>query len=247
MTGVSDRRRVEQIVRQMVVTFSALSNAEIILLPDIDDLDKLSDPDVHLSWGYEFVGSSQFYTFGLELIVSDQTRMQRTDHDNIEARLFVRIALPDPLEQIFRSQFHNPHFEGVNFQLNALIDMDFYAHDPDWLWGTLHYDMGEFQFDSMTDTMLRHGYSALAAELEVIMPWLEFAEYCAHNARSHEQLVKLQKDFVEVLMHVIKDPSLPTQKLFTLCEIDISFQPAVRLIKRRQFGMSDKNSEKFPF
>ncbi len=108
-------------------------------------------------------------------------------------------------------------------------------------------DMGEFQFDSMTDTMLRHGYSALAAELEIIMPWLEFAEYCAHNARSYEQLVKLQKDFVDVLMHVIKDPSFPTQKLFTLCEIDNSFQPAVRLIKRRQFGMSDKNSEKFPF
>jgi len=247
MTGVSDRHRVEQIVRQMVVTFSALSNAEIILMPDIDDLDKLSDPDVHLSWGYEFVGSSQFYTFGLELIVSDQTRMQRTDHDNIEARLFVRIALPDPLEQIFRNQFHNPHFVGVSFQLNALIDIDFYAHDPDWLWGTLHYDMGEFKFDSMTDTMLRHGYGALAAELEIIMPWLEFAEYCAHNATSYEQLVKLQKDFVEVLMHVIKDPSFPTQKLFTLCEIDNSFQPAVRLIKRRHTGMSDKNSEKFPF
>lgn len=86
MTAHSDRQRVEQVVRQTVVTFSALCHGEVILLPDLDDLDILSDPDIKLSWGYEFVGSSQFYDFDLELVVSDQTRMQRKDHDNIEAR-----------------------------------------------------------------------------------------------------------------------------------------------------------------
>ena len=133
MTAHSDRQRVEQLVRQMVVTFSALCHGEVILLPDLNDLDRLSDPDVELSWGYEFVGSSQYYDFDLELVASDQTRMQRKDRDNIEARLFVRIILPAPLKLIFEDRFHSPHFKGVDFQLNALIDMEFYAHDPDWL------------------------------------------------------------------------------------------------------------------
>jgi len=247
MTAHSDRQRVEQVVRQMVVTFSALCHGEVILLPDLDDLDRLSDPDIELLWGYEFVGSSQFYDFDLELVVSDQTRMQRKDHDNIEARLFVRIILPAPLKRVFEDRFHSPHFEGVDFQLNALINMEFYAHDPDWLWGELHYDMGQLRFDCTTDTMLRQSYSSIADELEVILPWLEFAEYCAHNANSYEQLLTLQKDFVDVLAHVLKTPSFPADKLFTLCEIDNSFQPAVRLIKRRKSDCDNKRSQKYPF
>ena len=107
--------------------------------------------------------------------------------------------------------------------------------------------MGQLRFDCMTDTMLRQGYSSIADELEVILPSLEFAEYCAHNANSYDQLVTLQKDFVDVLDHVLKNPSFPTDKLFTLCEIDNSFQLAVRLIKRRKSECDNEKSQKYLF
>ena len=64
---------------------------------------------------------------------------------------------------------------------------------------------------------------------------------------SYEQLVTLQKDFVDVLAHVLKTPSFPTDKLFTLCEIDNSFQPAVHLIKRRKSDCDNEKSQKYPF
>lgn len=243
MTGLTDRRKVEKQVLQMIVTFSALCNAEFILLPEPGDLERLNDPDADLSWGYEFVGKSKFYDFGIELIVSNQTRIRRKYRDNIDARLFVAIYLPDAISKIFERHFGNSNFEGVTFQLNALMEMDFGAHDPDWLWACVHQDIGELEFDSMTDTMLRAGYKEVAAELEPLLPWLEFAQYCASEANSWQQLERLQKDFMVVLAYVLQAPTFPTEKLFTLCEVANSFEPAVHLINRRQAELQSVPAE----
>ena len=97
----------------------------------------------------------------------------------------------------------------------------------------LRLEFNNFTVDGMTDTMLRHSYAQIVQDLDPIMPWLKFARFLAQQHYKHEQIENIQKRLPSILNNALQNKGIADAHVFTLCELSGSFDPALRLFKKR--------------
>ena len=97
----------------------------------------------------------------------------------------------------------------------------------------LRLEFNNFTVDSMTDTMLRHAYLDIVKDLEQVVPWLRFLRYLSEEDCDPQRLETIQKQLPIILENALNNPSIADAHVFTLCELSGSFEPAMRLFKKR--------------
>ena len=90
-----------------------------------------------------------------------------------------------------------------------------------------------FTVDGMTDTMLRHSYAQIVQDLDPVMPWLKFARFLSQQHYNREQMENIQKRLPSILDNALQNKGIADAHVFTLCELSGSFDPALRLFKKR--------------
>ena len=106
----------------------------------------------------------------------------------------------------------------------------------------LRLEFNSFTVDSMTDTMLRHAYLDIVNKLEPIVPWLRFLRYLSEENCDPEPLENIQKQLPIIIENAVKNPSIADAHVFTLCELSGSFEPALRLFKKRYVDLFENFS-----
>ena len=101
------------------------------------------------------------------------------------------------------------------------------------LYCNIGHDFDNFTVDSMTDTMLRHAYADIVNELYPLMPWLRFARFLSQQHYNYEKIENIQKRLPSILDNAMQNKSIADAHVFTLCELSGSFEPAMRLFKKR--------------
>ena len=81
--------------------------------------------------------------------------------------------------------------------------------------------------------MLRHTYLDIVNKLEPIVPWLRFLRYMSEEDCDPQRLDTIQKQLPIILENALNNPSISDAHVFTLCELSGSFEPAMRLFKKR--------------
>ena len=81
--------------------------------------------------------------------------------------------------------------------------------------------------------MLRHAYADILNELKPLMPWLRFASFLVQQHYNHEQMENIQKRLPSILENALQNQSIAAARVFTLCELSGSFDPALCLFEKR--------------
>ena len=90
----------------------------------------------------------------------------------------------------------------------------------------------EFEFDEMSDTMLRSSYAQIYSEMEEFQRWIGFAAVMHEGMIDYQNAERLQKHLNIILEYVGNGRTLPFEKLTTLCDVAGSLQPVVSLIRK---------------
>jgi hypothetical protein len=149
------------------------------------------------------------------------------------ARVGLRIHLPSQIENILCAQFSSSLMDQVDYALTGHSDLEFEMVYDGLLVCFLTTGFDNFTVDGMTDTMLRHSYAQIVQDLDPIMPWLKFARFLAQQDYTYEQMENIQKRLPSILNNGLQNKGIADAHVFTLCELSGSFEPALRLFKKR--------------
>lgn len=228
-----ERRAFEARIVEIVQCLAGLCDTEIGVHTDPEQLASIDNDDEACILSYEVNPEPKYFRFDFDLIPIEAAFLKRKEYDHYSSRVGLRIHLPEAIEQILRRYFGSNLFEGVQYALNGRADLEFELVHNELMVSFLRIDFDNFTVDCMTDTMLRHAYSEIVNALEPVMPWLRFARFLSEQYYMHEQLERIQKLLPEILENALLNPSVADAHVFTLCELSGSFEPAMRLFKKR--------------
>jgi hypothetical protein len=230
---LNPRQQLEQSIVKIIQCLGALCDTHLALYTDTDAIGTCEAASDKLDIGYEVSPVSKHLQFDLNFINTESTRITHHEFDQYCAYLGVRLSLPDVIENILRSVYKNQLFPDVTFAVTGHATLRLEQVDHGMLCGVLRKDFIDFEFDSMTDTMLRHAYPKVLRDLEPLMPWLEFSCFLLEQNYNYEHLKHMQLEFAKIMKQALISPQLHHPHVFKLCELAGSFDPALRLFRKR--------------
>ena len=233
MEHPTPRRVFEACIVEIVQCLSAICDTELVILADQAQLKELEHDDGSCVLKYQVEPFVKHFKFDFEFIPIEAGYVKHRQYDHYDARIGLRIHLPDPIENILRAQFDNALVHGADYTLSGHSDLEFEFVVDGVLVSFLRLEFNSFTVDSMTDTMLRHAYLDIVNELEPIVPWLRFLRYISEESCDPEPLENIQKQLPIIIENAVNNPCIADRHVFTLCELSGSFEPARRLFKKR--------------
>ena len=173
------------------------------------------------------------FQFDFEFIQTEAAYLKHKKYDHHDVSIGLRIHLPAPITTILRKHFYSELLDNVDYALTGHSNIVFELVINGMLYCNLKHDFDNFTVDSMTDPMLRHAYADIVNELKPLMLWLRFASFLVQQHYNHEQMENIQKRLPSILDNALQNQSIADAHVFTLCELSGSFDPALRLFKKR--------------
>ena len=233
MEHSTPRRAFEACIVEIVQCLSAICDTELVILADPAQLKELEHDDGSCVLNYQVEPFVKHFKFDFDFIPIEAAYLKHRQYDHYDARIGLRIHLPNPIENIIRAQFENALVHGADYTLSGHSDLEFEFVVDGVLVSFLHLEFNNFTVNSMTDTMLRHAYLDIVNELEPIIPWLRFLRYVSEESCDPEPLENIQKQLPIIIENAVNNPSITDRHVFMLCELSGSFDPALRLFKKR--------------
>ena len=233
MEHSANKNAFEAHIVEIIQCLAGLCNTRMEILTDPDEILTLVEADGSCILGYEVKPFAKYFQFDLELIQTEAAYLKHKKYDHHDARIGLRIHLPSPIITILRKHFYSELLDNVDYALTGHSDIVFELVINGMLYCNLEHDFENFTVDSMTDTMLRHAYADIVNELQPLMPWLRFARFLSQQHYNHEQIENIQKRLPSILDNALQNKSIADAHVFTLCELSGSFEPAMRLFKKR--------------
>ena len=233
MEHSSGRKAFEACIVEIVQCLAAICDTELVILADQAQIKELEHGDGSCVLKYQVEPSIKHFKFDFEFIPIEAGYIKHRQYDHYDARIGLRIHLPDPIENILRAPFGNALVHGADYTLSGHSDLEFEFIVDGVLVSFLRLEFNNFTVDSMTDTMLRHAYLDIVNELEPIVPWLRFLRYLSEESCDPEPVENIQKQLPIIIENAVNNPSITDRHVFTLCELSGSFEPAMRLFKKR--------------
>jgi hypothetical protein len=229
----SDRKAFEACIVEIVQCLACLCDTRMEIFTDPDEILTLVEADGSCILGYEVKPDAKYFQFDFEFIQTEAAYLKHKKYDHHDARIGLRIHLPEPITTILRKHFCSELLDNVDYALTGHSDIVFELVINGMLYCNLEHDFENFTVDSMTDTMLRHAYADIVNELHPLMPWLRFARFLSQQHYNYEQIENIQKRLPSILNNALQNNSIADAHVFTLCELSGSFEPAMRLFKKR--------------
>jgi hypothetical protein len=233
MEHPTPRRAFEACIKDIVQCLAAICDTEVVILADPAQLKELEHDDGSCVLKYQVEPFIKHFKFDFEFIPIEAGYVKHRQYDHYDARIGLRIHLPDPIENILRGRFSNALVHGADYTLSGHSDLEFEMVYDGLLVCFLTTGFDNFTVDGMTDTMLRHSYAQIVQDLDPIMPWLKFSRFFAQQHYKHEQIENIQKRLPSILNNALQNKGIADAHVFTLCELSGSFDPALRLFKKR--------------
>ena len=233
MEHPTPRRAFEACIKDIVQCLAAICDTELVIFADPAQLEQLEHDDGSCVLHYQVEPFVRHFKFDFEFIPIEAGYVKHRQHDHYDARIGLRIHLPDPIENILRARFGNALVHGADYTLSGHSDLEFEFVVDGVLVSFLRLEFNNFTVDSMTDTMLRHAYLDIVNDLEQVVPWLRFLRYMSEKDCNPQRLDTIQKQLPIILENALNNPSISDAHVFTLCELSGSFEPAMRLFKKR--------------
>ena len=233
MEHSTPRRAFEACIKDIVQCLAAICDTELVIFADPAQLKELEHGDGSCVLNYQVEPFVKHFKFDFDFIPIEAAYLKHRQYDHYDARIGLRIHLPNPIENIIRAQFENALVHGADYTLSGHSDLEFEFVVDGVLVSFLRLEFNNFTVDSMTDTMLRHAYLDIVNELEPIIPWLRFLRYLSEESCDPEPLENIQKQLPIIIENALNNPSITDRHVFTLCELSGSFEPALRLFKKR--------------
>jgi len=232
MEHSTPRRAFEACIKDIVQCLAAICDTELVIFADPAQLKELEHGDGSCVLNYQVEPFVKHFKFDFEFIPIEAGYVKHRQYDHYDARIGLRIHLPDPIENIIRARFGNALVHGADYTLSGHSDLEFEFVVDGVLVSFLRLEFNNFTVDSMTDTMLRHAYLDIVNELKPIIPWLRFLRYLSEESCDPEPLANIQKQLPIIIENAVNNPSITDRHVFTLCELSGSFEPALRLFKK---------------
>ena len=229
----SDRKAFEACIVEIVQCLAGLCDTEIGIHTDPNQIASLANEGGSQILGYEVAPTPQHFQFDCDLVPIEAAYLKHKEYDHYVARVGVRIHLPSQIENILRAQFSSSLMDQVDYALTGHSDLEFELVYDGLLVCFLTTGFDNFTVDGMTDTMLRHSYAQIVQDLDPIMPWLKFARFLSQQHYNREQMENIQKRLPSILDNALQNKGIADAHVFTLCELSGSFDPALRLFKKR--------------
>ena len=230
---ISDRKAFEACIVEIMQCLSAICDTELVIFADPKEIEALAHGNKPCTLNYQVEPFVKNFKFDFDFIPIEVAYLKHRQYDHYDARIGLRIHLPDPIENILLTQFGNALVHGAGYTLSGYSDLEFEFIADGVLVSFLRLEFNNFTVDSMTDTMLRHEYVDIVNELEPIAPWLRFLRYLSEESCDPEPLENIQKQLPIIIESAVNNPSIAYRHVFTLCELSGSFEPALRLFKKR--------------
>ena len=229
----SDRKAFEACIVEIVQCLSAICDTELVIFADPKEIEALAHGNEPCNLTYQVEPFVKHFKFDFDFIPIKAAYLKHRQYDHYDARIGLRIHLPNPIENILRAQFDNALVHGADYTLSGHSDLEFEFVVDGVLVSFLRLEFNNFTVDSMTDTMLRHAYLDIVNDLEQVVPWLRFLRYMSEKDCNPQRLDTIQKQLPIILENALNNPSISDAHVFTLCELSGSFEPAMRLFKKR--------------
>ena len=233
MEHSTPRRAFEACIKDIVQCLAAICDTELVICADPVQLKELEHDDGSCVLNYQVEPFVKHFKFDFDFIPIEAAYLKHRQYDHYDARIGLRIHLPDPIENIIRARFGNALVHGADYTLSGHSDLEFEFVVDGVLVSFLRLEFNNFTVDSMTDTMLRHAYLDIVNDLEQVVAWLRFLRYLSEESCDPEPLENIQKQLPIIIENAVKNPSIADRHVFTLCELSGSFDPALRLFKKR--------------
>jgi hypothetical protein len=233
MVHSAHRQAFEARIVEIVQCLAALCDTEIGIHTNPDQIASLSEEDGSCILGYDVAPIPQHFQFDCDLVPIEAAYLKHKQYRHYAARVGLRFHLPNQIEQILRARFTSSLMDQVDYALTGHSDLEFEMVYEGLLVCFLQRGFDNFTVDGMTDTMLRQSYVQIVKDLDPIMPWLRFARFLAQQHSNHEQIDAIQKRLPSILDNALRNQSVADEYVFTLCELSGSFDPALRLFKKR--------------
>ena len=243
MDQSADRQAFETRIVEIVQCLAGLCDTEIGIRADPNQIASLSDEDGSQILSYEVAPTPQHFQFDCDLVPIEAAYLKNREYDHYAARVGLRIHLPSQIENILRAQFSSSLIDQVDYALTGHSDLEFEMVYDGLLVCFLQTGFDNFTVDGMTDTMLRHSYAQIVHDLDPLMPWLRFARFLVQQHYNHEQMKNIQKRLPSIFDNALQNQSIADAHVFTLCELSGSFEPALRLFKKRYGDLFVKELE----
>ena len=237
MEHPTPRRAFEACIVEIVQCLSAICDTELVIFADPKEIEALAHGNEPCTLNYQVEPFVKHFKFDFDFIPIEAAYLKHRQYDHYDARIGLRIHLPNPIENILRAQFDNALVHGADYTLSGHSDLEFEFVVDGVLVSFLRLEFNSFTVDSMTDTMLRHAYLDIVNELEPIVPWLRFLRYLSEESCDPEPLENIQKQLPIIIENAVNNPSIADRHVFTLCELSGSFEPALRLFKKRNVDL----------
>ena len=233
MEHSTSRLAFEACIKNIVQCLAAICDTELVILADPAQPKELEHDDGSCVLKYQVEPSIKHFKFDFEFIPIEAGYVKHRQYDHYDARIGLRIHLPDPIENILRGRFSNALVHGADYTLSGHSDLEFEFVVDGVLVSFLRLEFNNFTVDSMTDTRLRHAYLDIVHDLVPVVPWLRFLRYLSEENCDPQRLETIQKQLPFILENAVNNPSIADAHVFTLCELSGSFEPAMRLLKKR--------------
>ena len=228
----SARAALEEMLVCIISDLARISEARIEIYFTEEGIEDRLDLDGVFKVNCEVEVWTKHYDFGFELLDTAPIFFKLSDDHKYLMRSATTIKLPKPLMDIFESHYANPLFENVQFMLSGRAELCVERDYRCYMMNYLAQALLEFEFDEMSDTMLRSSYAQIYSEMEEFQRWIGFAAVMHEGMIDYQNAERLQKHLNIILEYVGNGRTLPFEKLTTLCDVAGSLQPVVSLIRK---------------
>jgi len=229
---LSCRRQLEQHMVDIVSCLGALCDTHISVYTDTEKIRNGEAASGGFNVGYNVDLISEHFQFELEFIEIKEICIAYAGDSIFHADLGVRLTLPTVIENLLRSAYSNILFPDAEFAVTGRARLQLEQLDFGTFIAALKTDFVDFQFDSMTDTMLRSAYPFVLKSLAALMPWIKFVHFLADQHYDREHLVNMQVEFCDIMEQAVVRPKASHAHVFALCDLAGSFDPALRLFQK---------------